>query len=100
MYKIILSDGTEIKDLALNGNNFISKTEIKESDFEGKLSHVTIESEQGVETINDAELVQIAKYGMEWWFILREMSEETKRRIELSEIEDALMELAAIITEG
>ena len=31
IYKITLTDGTVINDLKLNGNNFISSTEIEES---------------------------------------------------------------------
>ena len=41
-YTITLSDGTEIKDLKLNGNNFVSKTPIDVKLFKNNLSHVTI----------------------------------------------------------
>ena len=41
-FTITLADGTQIAGLELNGNNFISKTEIKHETFKGKLSHVTI----------------------------------------------------------
>ena len=37
IYKITLTDGTVINDLKLNGNNFISSTEIEESVFDGNL---------------------------------------------------------------
>ena len=41
-FKITLADGTQLKNLKLNGNNYISKTEITEDDFKGKLSKITI----------------------------------------------------------
>lgn len=44
-WKITLSDGTQLKDLKLSGNNYISKTKITEDDFKGKLSKVIIENE-------------------------------------------------------
>ena len=41
-YMITLSDGTEINDLRLNGNNYISKKEITESMFKGKCAVVSV----------------------------------------------------------
>ena len=41
-FTITLADGTQIAGLELNGNNFISKTEISKNTFTGKLSKVTI----------------------------------------------------------
>ena len=40
MYTITLSDGTKLKNLELNGNNYISKTILEDSVFEGKLDTV------------------------------------------------------------
>ena len=74
IYTITLADGTEIKNLRLNGNNFVSETEVTEDMFDGKLSEVTIESAEGKETLHNAELIQIADYGDRgWYFILREI---------------------------
>lgn len=42
-WKITLSDGTQLKDLRLNGNNFVSQKEITEDIFKGKLSKVVFE---------------------------------------------------------
>ena len=80
-YRIVLADGTEIKNLRMNGNNFISDTEIKASDFpEAPFSAVI--SDGNTETMmENAELVQVKKYDSEWWFILREIpAEELERR--------------------
>lgn len=64
----------------MNGNNFISKTELTEDTFRGKLSKVTITGDAEAEDAGligeheHMELVQVQQYGAEWWFILREMS--------------------------
>ena len=42
IYKITLSDETVLDNLRLNGNNFISSSEINESVFDGNCSIVTI----------------------------------------------------------
>ena len=79
-FTITLSDGTELKNLTLNGNNYISKKKVTEATFEGKLDHVTITSSTGAVTeLNNAELIQIATYDDEegYHFILREKDELT-----------------------
>lgn len=80
VWKITLADGTTIENLALNGNNFVSAKKITEDMFEGKLSEVTIEGQlDGQEfnqTYTNMELVQIAKYGNKYYFILREKSQK------------------------
>lgn len=74
-YTITLSDGSQITDLTLNGNNYISAKKVTEETFAGKLSTVTITCDDGTETVlTDAELVQVVKMGKEYWFILRELS--------------------------
>ena len=75
-YTITLSDGTQISNLDLNGNNFVSKTKVKESDFEGKLQVVTVTNGEEETVMHNCELVQIVKTGNEYWFIINEMSEE------------------------
>lgn len=78
-YTITLADGTAIKDLSLNGNNFISTKKLTESSF-ADLSHVTITDEDGKpEEHDNMELVQIAKNGKEYWFVLRELSPQEIR---------------------
>ena len=63
-WKITLSDGTQLKDLKLSGNNYISKTKITEDDFKGKLSKVIIENETDKISVEleHVELVQIVHY--------------------------------------
>lgn len=78
-WKITLSDGTKLENLGMNGNNFISETEVTEETFNGKLSRVIVEgNEDGQETKQEyehMELVQIIHYEDGYYFILRELSE-------------------------
>lgn len=82
MYKIKLADGTELKNLALNGNNYISQTKIEDSVFANNLDHVEITDEEtGSKTeLTDAYLVQNRQYGSEWWFILATKTQEEKEK--------------------
>ena len=78
-FTITLADGTQISGLELNGNNFISKKELTADTFRGKLSKVTITGDAEADEAGligeheHMELVQVAKYGDEYWFILREI---------------------------
>ena len=81
-FTITLSDGTQLIELELNGNNFISKNEVKEETFSGKLAHVTITGDAESDTAgligkhSNMELVrceQDAELGG-YAFVLRELS--------------------------
>ena len=92
MYSIKLSDGTEIKNLELNGNNFISDTIIDESIFENNLDKVTIiDSEGNIEELSNAKVI-FAKVLNKDSFIL---VEKTKEDVE----KEALYQLLADLTE-
>ena len=84
IYKIILGDGTEISNLKLNGNNFISTEKIEESVFADNCSPVTI-SDGITETVHpNMELVQIVEQiPGEYWFVLRDISEEEFARTKM-----------------
>lgn len=83
IYTITLADGTKIENLSLNGNNFITKEVIEESVFEDNLSPVVINDGE-MDTIHEnMELVQICQYGEEYWFILRDISEEELSKIKM-----------------
>lgn len=81
-WKITLADGTSIDGLGLNGNNFVSQSEITPDVFAGKLSRVKIDGSEDADThsgTGDAglrgehgpmELVQIVKYDDGWYFVL------------------------------
>ena len=77
-WKITLSDGTQLKDLKLSGNNYISKTKITEDDFKGNLSKVIIENETDKISVEleHVELVQIGHYEDGYYFVLRQLSQD------------------------
>lgn len=81
-YTIKLSNGTTITDLTLNGNNFVSKTEITADIFKRNLDHVVISSEDGFAEFDHMRLIQIMPLSLkedgeiEWYFILSEISKE------------------------
>lgn len=80
MYKIVLSDGTVIDNLSMNGNNFVSESKLTEEEFEGKLSSVVIIDPDGNEEHHEnMELVQIVNTDYtdgKWYFVLRELTED------------------------
>lgn len=76
IYKITLADGTVIDNLKLNGNNFISPVEIDETIFDENCSNVTINDGEKEDIHMNMELVQITKMGAEYWFVLRDVSDQ------------------------
>lgn len=76
MFKLILADGTEIKNLTRNGDNFISDTKVDESLFAGNLTSLTITDGEDVTIeMNNAELIQQIEYQGKYWLCFRELSE-------------------------
>lgn len=70
-YTIKLSDGTTLENLGLNGNNFVSRAEVTETTFTGKLKGVEITDNEGkTEKHEEMELVQVAHYSDGYYFIL------------------------------
>lgn len=76
-YKITLADGTELSNLKLNGDNYISSVEIEAAVFDGNCIPVVI-SDGAEETVHpNMELVQIVEQNPgEYWFVLRDISDE------------------------
>lgn len=111
-WSITLADGTALKGLRLNGNNFLSETEVTPATFAGKLSEVRITASSTPteplpypETMHDAELVQITPASEtpdgRWWIILREIPEEERYRKEMEQknemLTQCLMEMSEIV---
>ena len=91
-WTITLADGTQLKNLGLNGNNFISETKITEKDFKEKLSKVIfegkVEEKNFKQECNNMELVQIAHYEDGYYFVLREIPQEELDKLKMqSDIE-------------
>lgn len=92
IYKITLADGSVLDNLGLNGNNFVSKTEITEAQFAGKLGSVKIEGPDGTQEMKNVELLQIQEWADGYYFILREKSEKELADEQLrSDVDYALM---------
>ena len=87
MYSIKLNDGTEIKNLELNGNNFIPET-LDKTIFENNLEKVIVTDDDGNEEERFNQKVQFAKIGDAETFILRNKTKE-----------EELLELLADLTE-
>ena len=85
-HSITLSDGTELTNLDLNGNNFISKASITADLFDFNLSPVVIDGEEH----EQMELVQIQEREDGYYFILRDLSSaeiaEAKTRADIEYI--------------
>lgn len=79
MYTIILSDGTKLENLALNGNNYISKTILEDSVFENKLDTVVISDGENSETFTDMKLMSNRVDGGKSWFVLGEKTPQEKK---------------------
>ena len=89
--KITLQDGTVLKNLELNGNNFISNTIIQTSIFEDNLGNVKIEDDEGkITEYRFMKLIQNMVMDDKSWFILGEQSENDLLRARLKSTEDAL----------
>lgn len=73
IYTITLKDGTQIENLRMNGNNFISQEQINPEIFDGNLEKVTINDGENDEVHENMGLVQVTQMGDEYWFILRDI---------------------------
>lgn len=104
--KMILQDGTIINNLLMNGNNFISKTEITEEMFSDNLRKVVIGGDnhnERDEVHHNLKLIQIQKQitqdanEFEWWFIL---AEKTKEELEKEELKQLIADLTETVLLG
>ena len=101
MYTIILGDQTEITNLELNGNNFISDKIIPDEAFgEDKLTHVIIRGEAGFQEYYNMYLVANRVIDGKCWFVIAEKTEEMKRAERIAELENQLTAYETAYTEG
>lgn len=100
MYKIILSDGTTLENLELNGNNFIAQEEIDSSVFEGKLSEITFTDGVNTETMHDAMLCSNRVVDGRSWLVFMEKTDEMKLRELVASLNENMDGLAAAIVRG
>lgn len=97
-YTIELSDGTTLKDLEANGNNFIAPYEVTPDTFKGKLSRIAISGEGSYSSMiqtgiyANMELIQIThgepyQEPGEWWFVLAEIP---RQEVRMRSVEDGV----------
>lgn len=95
VYKVTLADGTELSNLRLNGNNFISDVEVDPAIFEDNCSPVTINDGEHDDVHENMALVQVVKMGEEYWFVLRDLTQDELDKIKIQ----ADIEYLAMMTE-
>lgn len=102
MYTITLNNGNTLKNLELNGNNFISAEIIEDSVFEGGLDTVIIAEGKNKETHTDMVLVSNRVFDDKSWFILSEKTQEQKERERVAslELENAALHETVAVLEG
>lgn len=79
MYTITLADGTKLKNLELNGNNYIAEGVIEDSVFESNLDTVKITDGETTETFTDMRLMSNIVRDNRSWFVLGEKSAQQKK---------------------
>ena len=84
MVTITLADGTKLQNLGINGDNFTANYEITEDVFEYNTSPVTINIDGNVEVHEHMEFVQVMKFGHEWWFILRDLTDAELKQMDIN----------------
>lgn len=72
MYTLKLADGTQIKNLGMNGNNLVSKNKVDESLFEDNLSTVTITGEGETIVLHNAVYTGQREFDDGWYFCFAE----------------------------
>lgn len=72
LYTMTLANGTVLKDLELNGNNYVSKTEVTTKAFAGNILPVKISNGKTEEVLDNVELVRIANWEDAYWILLQE----------------------------
>lgn len=82
MYSVKLADGTEIKNLELNGNNYISGITIDETIFENNLDKVTIIGKDGsVEELKNAKVIFTKVLGKQSFILVEKTKEEVEKEV-------------------
>lgn len=98
MYTIILTDGTKLENLELNGNNFISEEIIADDVFAGNLGTVTVTNSETTEIYTDMMLYSNRIDGGKTWFVLGEKTEQQKMREEIASLHQMIEMLLSGVT--
>lgn len=76
VYTICLADGTELSNLRMNGNNYISSSVVTEDMFVDNCDPVVINDGENEESHDHMALIHITKYGDDYYFALRDRTKE------------------------
>lgn len=82
-YTLTFASGLVMEDVGLNGNNFITKMAITKDTFADICSPVVIDDGETKVTHPYMECVQVTKYGDDFWFILRDISDAERAEVKL-----------------
>lgn len=99
MHTITLADGTQLKNLELNGNNYIAEGVIEDSVFEGNLDTVTISDGETTETFENMCLMSNLVREGRSWIVIGEKTQQQMQEERLAVLEDALDMLLSGVTE-
>ena len=104
MYTITLNDGTQIQNLTLNGNNFISDKIIEDAVFDGNLDRVEISDGEKTTVYEDMFLASNRVDGEKSWIVLLRKTDEMKRQKQMEALKtqndmllDCLLEMSEIV---
>ena len=73
MYTLTLADGSQIKNLEMNGDSLISKNRVDESLFAGNLSEITISDGDTTEVRHNVEYTGQLQGPDGWYFSFAEI---------------------------
>lgn len=100
MYKITLSDGTQLENLTLNGNNYIAQSEIADSVFEDKLDTVKIFNGENEEVCTGMVLLSNIVRDGKSWFVLGQKSEQQKAEEDRNRTIEELRQAMTVLLTG
>lgn len=100
MYTITLTDGTKLKNLDMNGTNYVSKEKVDETIFENNLSTMTVSDGETEITYTDMVFIQ----QMEWadgtfYLAFREKTKEEKLVAAITANADSMTDLQVALAE-
>ena len=84
MYTLKLADGTQIKNLGMNGNNLISKNKVDETLFEDNLSTLTITGEEETIVLHNAMFTGQREFKDGWYFSFTEIPPQKRVNISVN----------------
>lgn len=108
MYTITLSDGRKIKNLTVNGTNFVSKTKVDEKIFQNNLAAVVISDGKTEKTYENLVFIQQMEWADGTYYLAFREKTRTEMLLEkitenstgMADVQDALVELAGLVAEN